>query len=58
MAQQFSFQELDLKGAYQIQPFFAADDRGGLIKDYNEETFRANGMDIALKEAESGNCTS
>lgn len=50
MAQQFSFQELDFKGAYQIQPFFAADDRGGLIKDYNEDTFRANGIAYSLKE--------
>lgn len=50
MAQQFSFQELDLKGAYQIRPFFAADDRGGLIKDYNVDIFRENGIDYSLKE--------
>lgn len=50
MAQSFSFQELDLKGAYQVTPFFAADERGGLIKDYNEDTFRANGIEYSLKE--------
>lgn len=50
MAQLFSFRELDLKGAYEITPFFATDDRGGLLKDYNEDTFRANGIDYSLKE--------
>lgn len=50
MVQQFTFRELDLPGAYEIAPFFAADDRGGLIKDYNTETFRANGIDFCLKE--------
>lgn len=50
MIQKFDFQELDLKGAYLIKPFFATDDRGGLIKDYNVDTFRANGIDHDLKE--------
>lgn len=50
MPQQFSFRELDLKGAYEITPFFAADDRGGLIKDYNLDVFRAAGLDYTLKE--------
>lgn len=50
MAQNFDFQELDLKGAYLIKPFYATDDRGGLIKDYNTDTFRANGIEISLKE--------
>ena len=35
MVQKFEFQELDLKGAYLIKPFYATDHRGGLIKDYN-----------------------
>jgi dTDP-4-dehydrorhamnose 3,5-epimerase len=48
--EKFSFQELELKGAYLIQPFYATDDRGGLIKDYNIDTFRANGVDHELKE--------
>ena len=50
MIQRFDFQELDLKGAYLIKPFFATDDRGGLIKDYNIDTFKANGIDHELKE--------
>ena len=50
MLQKFDFQPLDLEGAYLIKPFFATDDRGGLIKDYNVDTFRANGIDHDLKE--------
>ena len=50
MVQKFEFQELDLKGAYYIKPFFASDDRGGLIKDYNIDTFAANGIKHDLKE--------
>lgn len=50
MVQKFSFQEMDLKGAYVIKPFYATDDRGGLIKDYNVDTYRAAGIDYNLKE--------
>ena len=50
MVQKFEFQELDLQGAYLIKPFFATDNRGGLIKDYNIETFRASGISHDLKE--------
>ena len=50
MLQKFDFQPLDLEGAYLIKPFFATDDRGGLVKDYNVDTFRANGIDHDLKE--------
>ena len=50
MIQKFDFQEMDLKGAYIIKPFYAADDRGGLIKDYNIDTFKAAGIDHELKE--------
>ena len=50
MIQKFEFQELELKGAYLIKPFYATDHRGGLIKDYNVDTFRANGIDHDLKE--------
>lgn len=50
MIQKFDFRELDLKGAYLIKPFFATDERGGLIKDYNIETFRAAGIEYELKE--------
>jgi len=50
MVQKFEFKELDLKGAYLIKPFFASDDRGGLIKDYNIDTFALNGITHDLKE--------
>lgn len=50
MIQKFDFQELDLKGAYLIQPFFASDERGGFVKDYNVDTFAENGIAHELKE--------
>lgn len=50
MIQKFEFNELDLKGAYKIQPFYAPDERGGFIKDYNVDTFKANGIGHELKE--------
>lgn len=50
MVQHFSFEETSLKGAYKITPFFASDLRGGLIKDYNIDVFRDNGIEHELKE--------
>ena len=50
MIQKFDFQELDLKGAYLIKPFYATDSRGGLIKDYNIDVFKENGIRHDLKE--------
>lgn len=50
MVQKFEFQELDLKGAYLIKPFFSTDNRGGLIKDYNVDVFKTNGINHDLKE--------
>lgn len=50
MVQKFSFQEMDLKDAYIIKPFYATDERGGLIKDYNISIFKAAGIDYELKE--------
>lgn len=50
MVQKFEFEELPLKGAYKIQPFYATDNRGGFIKDYNIDVFRQNGIDYELKE--------
>lgn len=50
MIEKFQFQELELKGAYLIKPFYATDERGGLLKDYNIDVFRANGIDHELKE--------
>ena len=50
MIQKFEFQELDLKGAWLIKPFYATDHRGGLIKDYNVDVFREHGIPHELKE--------
>lgn len=50
MIQKFEFEELPLKGAYLITPFYATDERGGFVKDYNIDTFKANGIDHELKE--------
>lgn len=46
----FEFRKLDFKDAYIINPFYATDERGSLIKDYNIETFRDAGIDYGLKE--------
>ncbi len=50
MIQKFDFQELELKGAFLIKPFFADDNRGGFIKDYNIEAFKEHGINHELKE--------
>lgn len=50
MIQKFEFQELDLKDAYLIKPFFAPDERGGFVKDYNVELFKQNGIKHELRE--------
>lgn len=50
MVQQFDFKALDLKGAYSISAFYATDERGGLVKDYNIDVFKAKGVDYNLKE--------
>lgn len=50
MVQKWEFQELDLNGAYLIKPFFASDERGGLIKDYNIDVFKEHGINHDLKE--------
>ena len=50
MIQKWDYQEINLKGAYLIKPFFASDERGGLIKDYNIDVFKEHGIDHELKE--------
>lgn len=50
MIQKWHFEELDLKGAYLIKPFFASDERGGLIKDFNVDIFKEHGIEHELKE--------
>lgn len=48
--QQWKFEELKLKGAYLITPFYSNDNRGGFVKDYSKEVFRKNGIEHILKE--------
>ena len=48
--QKFSFHELNLKGAYLIEPFISDDERGAFMKDYNIDTFHAAGIEHELKE--------
>lgn len=50
MVEQFSFRESELKGAFVILPFYATDERGGFIKDYNIEEFQRHGIEHELKE--------
>ena len=50
MIKKFDFQELDLKGAFKIQPFYATDERGGFVKDYNIDMFNSHGIEHDLKE--------
>lgn len=50
MVTKFKFEELDLKGAFKIQPFCATDERGAFIKDYNIAVFKENGIFHELKE--------
>ena len=48
--QKWDFQKLFLTDAYLITTFFAADNRGGLLKDYSKEVFEQNGIKHDLKE--------
>ena len=50
MIQKFEFKETSLKGAYEIIPFYATDERGGFVKDDNIELVNQNGIDHQLKE--------
>ena len=45
MIQKFEFKELEMKGAYEITPFYVTDERGGFVKDYNIDMFKANGIE-------------
>ena len=49
MIQKFGFKQTSLKGAYEITPFYATDERGGFVKDYNIDMFKQNGIDHELK---------
>lgn len=41
---------MDLQGIYEIRPFCAEDNRGGLIKAFSHEFFQAYGMEFGIKE--------
>lgn len=46
----FEFQELDLKGAYLINNFYVADNRGGFTKCFEKDIYREAGIDFNLDE--------
>lgn len=48
--QRWNFEELEMKGAYKVTPFYADDNRGGFLKDYSKEVFEQNGINHDLKE--------
>ncbi len=50
MLQKFEFHKTKFDGAFLIKPFYATDERGGLIKDYNIDVFKQNGITHDLKE--------
>ena len=50
MIEKFEFKETPLKGSYLIRPFYATDERGGFIKDYNIDEFKKHSIDHELKE--------
>lgn len=50
MSERFGFKETDFKGAFEIQPFYSEDQRGGFIKDYNIDEFTERGIGHELKE--------
>lgn len=50
MIQKWNFEKLNLDGAYLIKPFFATDNRGGLIKDFNIDIFKEHGINYEIKE--------
>lgn len=51
MVKNFEFKELEMKGAFEITPFYTTDERGAFIKDYNIDIFKANGIEHELKES-------
>lgn len=50
MTKSFSFQETEMPGLIQIDPFHADDIRGSFTKDYSKEIFEANGIHHDLAE--------
>ena len=50
MKSKWSFEPLQLKGAFLISPFCQDDNRGAFIKDYSKDLFAQNGLNHSLKE--------
>ena len=46
----FDFQEMELKGAYLIQCFYAGDNRGGFTKSFEKDMFKNAGIEFHLNE--------
>lgn len=45
------FKTTELNGVFLIEPFCANDNRGYFLKDYNENVFKENGIDLIVKES-------
>ena len=50
MVSAFKFTELELSGAFLIEPFSSDDLRGSFVKDYSDNLFLENGIDHKIKE--------
>lgn len=50
MMQKFEFNKTEISGLIEVQPFYADDVRGYLLKDYSQEVFEQNGIPYDLKE--------
>ncbi len=48
---QFSFEPLDIKGAYIINSFFSEDNRGSFVKNFEAEIFQKNGIEFQCSES-------
>lgn len=46
----FRFEELDLKGAFLIENFFAGDNRGGFTKTFEKDIYKDAGIKFELNE--------
>lgn len=45
------FEELNIKGCFEIQNFFAEDDRGCFVKTYHADTLLKNKLDFEIRES-------
>lgn len=50
MNNRFEFIQLELKGAFLINPFISRDSRGYFVKDYSKEVFEEHGITLELAE--------